>query len=146
MCRFFLISAIVVLVIGIFSAVVPLIFETQPIKGYNSIIGFIMLASAIAFNLFISHRILNVYEVIARFAYDSMNQKLFDIDNRLNSREITKEQSEELKDEVRTEIDTSFQFSNYAHIIYLCCYPKIYITTKTSLLLELHYYNYLLPY
>ncbi len=119
MCRFFLISAIVVLVIGIFSAVVPLIFETQPIKGYNSIIGFIMLASAIAFNLFISHRILNVYEVIARFAYDSMNQKLFDIDNRLNSREITKEQSEELKDEVRTEIDTSFQFSNYAHIIYL---------------------------
>lgn len=119
MCRFFLISAIVVLLIGIFSAIVPLIFETQPIKGYNSIIGLVLLSLAIIFNLFFSRRIVIVYEVTARFALDSMHQKLFDIDNRLNSRKLTYEQAEELKDEVRTEIDTIFQFSNYAHIIYL---------------------------
>ena len=94
MSRFFLISAIVVLVIGIFSSVVPLIFETQPIKGYNSIIGLVLLALAIVFNLFFSRRIVIVYEVAARFALDSMNPKLFDIDNRLNSRKLTYEQAE----------------------------------------------------
>lgn len=119
MSRFFLISAIVVLVIGIFSSVVPLIFETQPIKGYNSIIGLVLLALAIVFNLFFSRRIVIVYEVAARFALDSMNPKLFDIDNRLNSRKLTYEQAEELKEEVRTELDESSLFSNYAHIIHL---------------------------
>lgn len=118
MSRFFLISAIVVLVIGFFSFVVPLIFETQPIKGYNSIIGLVLLASAIVFNLFFSRRIVMVYEVAARFALDSMNPKLFDINNRLNSRKITYEQSEELIEEVRTELDESSLFNNYVHIIH----------------------------
>ena len=119
MRRFFLITAIVVLLIGIFSTIVPLIIETQPIKGYYSIIGLVLLTLAIIFNLFFSRRIVIVYEVTARFALDSMHQKLFDIDNRLYSGKITNEQAKELKEEVRTEIDVSAQFSNYAHIIYL---------------------------
>ena len=119
MCRFFLISEIVILAIGIFSATIPLIFGTHPIKGYNSIIGLVLLAFAIVFNLFfINNRRLYV-EVAAKFALDSMNQKFFDIDDRLNSKKITNEQAEELKEEVRNEIDESSLFSNYAHIIHL---------------------------
>ena len=119
MCKFFLISELVILAIGIFSATTPLFLKFQPINGYTSIIGLVLLALAIVFNLFIIRKKLIIYSISARFALDSMHQKLFDIDDRLNSRKITKEQYEELREEVRTEIDESSLFSNYAHIIHL---------------------------
>lgn len=119
MCKFFLISELVILAIGIFSATTPLFLKVQPINGYTSIIGLVLLALAIVFNLFIIRKKLIIYSISARFALDSMHQKLFDIDDRLNSRKITKEQYEELREEVRTEIDESSLFSNYAHIIHL---------------------------
>lgn len=97
MCQFFLISEFVILLLGIATAIIPLIFESHPIKGYKTIIGFVGLVLAIVFNVFINRRILIVYDIAARFALDSMNQKIFDIDNRLNSRKITNEQAKELK-------------------------------------------------
>ena len=117
MCRFFLLSEIVILLIGIFSAAIPLICKLQPINGSTAIIGDVLLILAIGFNLFIIRKILDIYKIYARFALDSMNQKIFDIDNRLNSRKITNEQSKELKEEVCTEIDVRALFSNYAYLI-----------------------------
>lgn len=117
MCRFFLLSEIVILSIGIFSAAIPLICKLQPINGSTAIIGDVLLILAIGFNLFIIRKILDIYKIYARFALDSMNQKIFDIDNRLNSRKITNEQSKELKEEVCTEIDVRALFSNYAYLI-----------------------------
>ena len=117
MCQFFLISEFVILLLGIATAIIPLIFESHPIKGYKTIIGFVGLVLAIVFNVFINRRILIVYDIAARFALDSMNQKIFDIDNRLNSRKITNEQAKELKEEVCTEIDVRTLFSTYAYLI-----------------------------
>ena len=44
-------------------------------------------------------------EVTARFALDTMNQRLFDIDNKLNTDEITEEEAEQQKEKVRQDID-----------------------------------------
>ena len=117
MCRFFLLSEIVILSIGIFSAAIPLICKLQPINGFTAIIGDVLLILAIGFNLFIIQKILDIYKIYARFSLDSMNQKIYDIDNRLNSRKITNEQAKELKEEVCTEIDVRALFSNYAYLI-----------------------------
>lgn len=117
MCRFFLFSEIVILSIGIFSAAIPLICKLQPINGFTAIIGEVLLILAIGFNLFIIRKILDIYKIYARFSLDSMNQKIYDIDNRLNSRKITNEQAKELKEEVCTEIDVRALFSNYAYLI-----------------------------
>lgn len=116
MCKFLLISEIVILLIGIFSAAIPLICKLQPINGSTAIIGDVLLILAIGFNLFIIRKIEDIYKIYARFALDSMNQKIFDIDNRLNSRKITNEQAKELKEEVCTEIDVRALFSNYAYL------------------------------
>ena len=93
MCKFLLISEFMILLLGIATATIPLIFESHPIYGYKTIIGFVRLILTIVFNVFINRRILIYYEIAARFSLDSMNQKLFDIDNRLNSRKITNEQA-----------------------------------------------------
>ena len=117
MCKFLLISEFMILLLGIATATIPLIFESHPIYGYKTIIGFVGLILTIVFNVFINRRILIYYEIAARFSLDSMNQKLFDIDNRLNSRKITNEQAKELKEEVCTEIDVRTLFSTYAYLI-----------------------------
>lgn len=44
-------------------------------------------------------------EVTARFALDTMNQRLFDIDNKLNTGAITEEEAEQQKEKVRQDID-----------------------------------------
>ena len=44
-------------------------------------------------------------EVTARFALDTMNQRLFDIDNKLNTGVITEEEAEQQKEKVRQDID-----------------------------------------
>lgn len=44
-------------------------------------------------------------EVTARFALATMNQRLFDIDNKLNTGEITEEEAEQQKEKVRQDID-----------------------------------------
>ena len=44
-------------------------------------------------------------EITARFALDTMNQSLFDIDNKLNTGVITEEEAEQQKEKVRQDID-----------------------------------------
>ena len=44
-------------------------------------------------------------EVTARFALDTMNQRFFDIDNKLNSGLISEEEAEQQKEKVRQDID-----------------------------------------
>lgn len=46
-----------------------------------------------------------VSEVAARFSLDSMNQKLFDVNDRLNQGAITQEEAERQKETIRKEID-----------------------------------------
>ena len=76
------------------------------VAGNNIVIGFVMFISLIVVQvLVVTKGAGRVSEVAARFSLDSMNQKLFDIDNRLNSGVIDETQAEMLKEAVRKDID-----------------------------------------
>lgn len=76
------------------------------VAGNNIVIGFVMFIILIVVQvLVVTKGAGRVSEVAARFSLDSMNQKLFDIDNRLNSGVIDEAQAEMLKEAVRKDID-----------------------------------------
>ena len=76
------------------------------VAGNNIVIGFVMFIILIVVQvLVVTKGAGRVSEVAARFSLDSMNQKLFDIDNRLNSGVIDETQAEMLKEAVRKDID-----------------------------------------
>lgn len=76
------------------------------VAGNNIVIGFVMFIILIVVQvLVVTKGAGRVSEVAARFSLDSMNQKLFDIDNRLNSGVIDENQAEMLKEAVRKDID-----------------------------------------
>lgn len=76
------------------------------VAGNNIVIGFVMFIILIVVQvLVVTKGAGRVSEVAARFSLDSMNQKLFDIDNRLNSGMIDETQAEMLKEAVRKDID-----------------------------------------
>ena len=76
------------------------------VAGNNIVIGFVMFIILIVVQvLVVTKGAGRVSEVPARFSLDSMNQKLFDIDNRLNSGVIDETQAEMLKEAVRKDID-----------------------------------------
>ena len=76
------------------------------VAGNNLVVGFVIFIILIVVQvLVVTKGAGRVSEVAARFSLDSMNQKLFDIDNRLNSGAINEEEAEKLKAEVRRDID-----------------------------------------
>ena len=76
------------------------------VAGNNLVVGFVIFIILIVVQvLVVTKGAGRVSEVAARFSLDSMNQKLFDIDNRLNSGAINEEEAERLKAEVRRDID-----------------------------------------
>lgn len=76
------------------------------IGGKNYIIGGIITVILLTVQVFIISRgCCRVSEVNARFTLNSMNQKFFDIDNKLNQGIIDKREEEILKENVRKEID-----------------------------------------
>ncbi len=76
------------------------------VAGNNLVVGFVIFIILIVVQvLVVTKGAGRVSEVAARFSLDSMNQKLFDIDNRLNSGAIDEEQAEVLKAAVRRDID-----------------------------------------
>lgn len=76
------------------------------IGGNNYIIGGIITVILLTAQVFIiSKGGCRVSEVNARFTLNSMNQKFFDIDNKLNQGIIDKREEEILKENVRKEID-----------------------------------------
>ena len=76
------------------------------VAGNNLVVGFVIFIILIVVQvLVVTKGAGRVSEVAARFSLDSMNQKLFDIDNRLNSGAIDEAEAEELKAAVRREID-----------------------------------------
>lgn len=76
------------------------------VAGNNIVIGFIIFIIIIVVQvLVVTKGAGRVSEVAARFSLDSMNQKLFDIDNRLNSGAINEAEAERMKDAIRREID-----------------------------------------
>lgn len=76
------------------------------VAGDSIVIGFVIFIILIVVQvLVVTKGAGRVSEVAARFSLDSMNQKLFDIDNRLNSGAIDEQQAEELKEAVRKDID-----------------------------------------
>lgn len=76
------------------------------VAGNNLVVGFVIFIILIVVQvLVVTKGAGRVSEVAARFSLDSMNQKLFDIDNRLNSGAIDEAQAEILKDAVRRDID-----------------------------------------
>ena len=76
------------------------------VAGNNIVIGFVMFIILIVVQvLVVTKGAGRVSEVAARFSLDSMNQKLFDIDNRLNSGVIDETQAEMLKEAIRKDID-----------------------------------------
>lgn len=76
------------------------------VAGDNLVVGFVIFIILIVVQvLVVTKGAGRVSEVAARFSLDSMNQKLFDIDNRLNTGVIDEQQAEALKAEVRRDID-----------------------------------------
>ena len=76
------------------------------VAGNNLVVGFVIFIILIVVQvLVVTKGASRVSEVAARFSLDSMNQKLFDIDNRLNSGVIDEVQAEQLKEAVRKDID-----------------------------------------
>ena len=76
------------------------------VAGNNIVVGFVIFIILIVVQvLVVTKGAGRVSEVAARFSLDSMNQKLFDIDNRLNSGAIDEAQAEVLKEAVRRDID-----------------------------------------
>ena len=76
------------------------------VAGNNIVIGFVIFIILIVVQvLVVTKGAGRVSEVAARFSLDSMNQKMFDIDNRLNSRAIDEQEAERLKTAIRKEID-----------------------------------------
>ena len=76
------------------------------VAGNNLVVGFVIFIILIVVQvLVVTKGAGRVSEVAARFSLDSMNQKLFDIDNRLNSGAIDEDQAEVLKAAVRRDID-----------------------------------------
>ncbi|MCR5061911.1 MAG: flagellar biosynthesis protein FlhA [Treponema sp.] len=76
------------------------------VAGDNLVVGFVIFIILIVVQvLVVTKGAGRVSEVAARFSLDSMNQKLFDIDNRLNSGVIDEQQAELLKEEIRRDID-----------------------------------------
>ena len=76
------------------------------VAGNNLVVGFVIFIVVIVVQvLVVTKGAGRVSEVQARFSLDSMNQKMFDIDNRLNSGAINEEQAELLKAAIRRDID-----------------------------------------
>ena len=74
--------------------------------GNNIVIGFVIFIILIVVQvLVVTKGAGRVSEVQARFSLDSMSQKFFDVDNRLNSGMIDDEEAKRLKDAIRKEID-----------------------------------------
>lgn len=86
---------------------VPLVgIISGTIGGKNYIIGGIISVILLTLQvLTISKGGCRVSEVNARFTLDSMNQKFFDIDNKLNQGIIDKKEEEILKENMRKEVD-----------------------------------------
>jgi flagellar biosynthesis protein FlhA len=76
------------------------------VAGNNLVVGFVIFIVVIVVQvLVVTKGAGRVSEVQARFSLDSMNQKMFDIDNRLNSGAIDEDQAEVLKAAIRRDID-----------------------------------------
>ena len=76
------------------------------VAGNNIVIGFVIFIILIVVQvLVVTKGAGRVSEVQARFSLDSMSQKFFDVDNRLNSGMIDDEEAKRLKDAIRKEID-----------------------------------------
>ncbi len=76
------------------------------VAGNNLVVGFVIFIVVIVVQvLVVTKGAGRVSEVQARFSLDSMNQKMFDIDNRLQSGAIDEEQAEVLKAAIRRDID-----------------------------------------
>ena len=76
------------------------------VAGNNIVIGFVIFIILIVVQvLVVTKGAGRVSEFQARFSLDSMSQKFFDVDNRLNSGMIDDEEAKRLKDAIRKEID-----------------------------------------
>ena len=76
------------------------------VAGNNIVIGFVIFIILIVVQvLVVTKGAGRVSEVAARFSLDSMTQKFFDVDNRLNSGVIDDQEALRLKDAIRKEID-----------------------------------------
>ena len=76
------------------------------VAGNNLVVGFVIFIILIVVQvLVVTKGAGRVSEVAARFSLDSMNQKLFDIDNRMNAGALTPDEAEVEKAKIRREID-----------------------------------------
>ena len=79
---------------------------SQIVTGNNLVVGFIIFIILIVVQVVVVTKGAGrVSEVSARFTLDSMNNKMFDIQNELNSGAITEEEAAKRKELIRREID-----------------------------------------
>lgn len=80
-------------------------FLIEKLNG-KIILSFTIMLLLLTFQvLLISKKCRRTSEIAARFALDTMNQKMYDIDTRVNQGVISKSEGENLKDIVKKEID-----------------------------------------
>lgn len=115
-CFVFLIMQIIMSCAASFSAIKPIYFSNNPIIGLKAIIGLTFLSFTILLNLFFIKKLRVRYEVRSRFAYDSMNQRFFDLDNKLKSGIITENECKHLKSYIHFDLD----FTYALRILYYC--------------------------
>lgn len=76
------------------------------VTGKNIVVGFIIFIILIVVQVVVVTKGAGrVSEVSARFTLDSMNNKMFDIQNELNSGAITEEEASKRKEQIRREVD-----------------------------------------
>ncbi|MCR5763474.1 MAG: flagellar biosynthesis protein FlhA [Treponema sp.] len=74
--------------------------------GGNVLVGFIIFIILIVVQVIVVTKgATRVSEVTARFTLDSMNNKMFDVQNELNSGAITEQEAAEKKEKIRQEVD-----------------------------------------
>lgn len=98
---------------------VPLIQKMADLLGMcNPVAGFVIAMIVLSSGVFIcSKGSSRVAEIAAKYVLDSMNQELFDIDDKLNSKEISKQETSSLKDKLRQECDFYSNLVDSAHFL-----------------------------
>lgn len=96
----------------------------------NYILGIFMILFLIVALLAVEYKgVIRISEISARFALDSMNQKIFDIDTRLAKNELSQDKAENLKMEVRNELNFYSSIDGVAKFAFGNAKATVFFTT-----------------
>ena len=105
-CWLFIISELCLLIMAGCSASLSLFFKYKIIIGSKALVKLIIFLVIVCINLIsINTKTEWAYYMPYRFAHDSMNQRLFDIENQIDSRQITENEAKYKKMKIMNELE-----------------------------------------